>query len=193
MSQLQYEVEPCTEPNQPCTVVPYRIVMLYLFCVSGLLLKSVVQGTGITSPSKQGIWNHPERNITLTANAEFKNPVTVSTVSHSSESYVVDFSQDRYKLVYTILPAHLQATKDAVFAAGGGVYAEGKYIQVCFEIMGYGQFLPLAEAGANPHTGKPGKLERVEEVRVEILCIGNDVTKAAVAALKKYVNLASVA
>lgn len=92
---------------------------------------------------------------------------------------------DRYKLVYTVLPTYLQVTKDAIFAAGGGVYAEGRYIQVSFEVPGFGQFLPVAEKGAVPHTGTPGKLERVEEVRVEITCIGVDVTKAAVAALKK--------
>lgn len=93
--------------------------------------------------------------------------------------------KDRYKLVYTVLPSHLQVTKDAIFAAGGGIYAEGKYIQVAFEVPGFGQFLPVAEAGAVPHTGTPGKLERVEEVRVEITCTGTDVTRAAVAALKK--------
>ncbi|KAK6596668.1 hypothetical protein H4I96_09320 [Botrytis cinerea] len=43
-------------------------------------------------------------------------------------------SQTRYKLVYRVLPSHLSATKDAIFAVGGGVYADGKYIKVCFEI-----------------------------------------------------------
>jgi len=93
--------------------------------------------------------------------------------------------QDRYKLVYTVLPSDLQATKDAIFAVGGGAYPNGKYVQTAFDIPGYGQFLPVAEAGASPHTGTPGKLERVEEVRVEITCFGMEVTKAAVAALKK--------
>ena len=92
--------------------------------------------------------------------------------------------KDRYKLVYTVPPAYLQATKDAVFAAGGGSYENGKYVKCSFEVSGYGQFLPVAEAGANPHTGTPGTLERVEEVRVEITCVGRDVTKATVAALK---------
>ncbi|KAG0650742.1 GTP cyclohydrolase [Hyphodiscus hymeniophilus] len=91
----------------------------------------------------------------------------------------------RYKLVYTVLPAYLQTTKDAIFAAGGGIYAQGKYIQVAYETYGSGQFLPVSEAGAVPHTGTPGTLEKVEEVRVEITCTGADVTRAAVAALKK--------
>jgi hypothetical protein len=94
-------------------------------------------------------------------------------------------SSAKYKLVYTVIPSYLQATKDAIFAAGGGVYAEGKYIHVSFEIPGFGQFSPVGEAGAVPHTGTPGKLEKVEEVRVEITCTGTDVTRAAVAALKR--------
>jgi len=93
--------------------------------------------------------------------------------------------KDRYKLIYTVLPSHLEATKDAIFAAGGGSYTNGKYIKCSFEVTGHGQFVPVAEAGAVPHTGTAGKLERVEEVRVEITCTGKEVTKAAVAALKK--------
>lgn len=55
---------------------------------------------------------------------------------------------------------------------------------VAYEITESGQFIPIAEAGAVPHTGTPGKLERTEEIRVEILCMGRKVTKAAVEALK---------
>ncbi|KAF6841798.1 GTP cyclohydrolase 1 type 2-like protein [Colletotrichum musicola] len=89
---------------------------------------------------------------------------------------------DRYKLVYTVPASHLAVTKDAVFQTGAGVYEEGKYVQVAFELTGQGQFVP--GAGADPHTGAVGELERVLEYRVEILCVGRDVTKAAVAALK---------
>lgn len=83
------------------------------------------------------------------------------------------------------MPDYLQATKEAIFAAGGGIYADGKYIQCAFESPGQGQFMPVAEKGAVPHTGTPGRLEKVEEIRVEIVCTGIEVTKAAVAALKK--------
>ncbi|KAF4635500.1 hypothetical protein G7Y89_g2605 [Cudoniella acicularis] len=93
-------------------------------------------------------------------------------------------SQTRYKLVYRVPASHLEATKEAIFAAGGGVYAGGKYIKACFEIPGNGQFLPVAEAGAHPHTGTVGTLEKVDEIRVEILCTGREVTKACVTALK---------
>ncbi|GKT54976.1 hypothetical protein ColTof4_08164 [Colletotrichum tofieldiae] len=92
---------------------------------------------------------------------------------------------DRFKLVYTVPASHLVVTKDAVFQTGAGVYDKGKYIQVAFELTGQGQFKPVAAAGADPHTGAVDQLERVLEYRVEILCVGRDVAKAAVAALKR--------
>ncbi|KAI0593838.1 hypothetical protein F4775DRAFT_596821 [Biscogniauxia sp. FL1348] len=95
---------------------------------------------------------------------------------------------EKFKLVYIVLgnaESHLQSTKDAIFSSGAGVYEGGKYVQVAFEITGTCQFLPVAEAGAKPHTGSVGHLERTLEYRVEILCEGRDVAKAAVAALKK--------
>jgi hypothetical protein len=94
-------------------------------------------------------------------------------------------AKDRFKLVYTVPLSHLEVTKHAVFAAGAGNYGDGKYVQCAFEVHGYGQFFPVAEAGANPHTGTPGTLERIEEVRVEVTCGGRDVVKSAVAALKE--------
>ncbi|KAF2430609.1 hypothetical protein EJ08DRAFT_239390 [Tothia fuscella] len=38
---------------------------------------------------------------------------------------------------------------------------------------------------ANPHIGKPSELEEVQETRVETLCIGEDVARNAVKALKE--------
>ncbi|KAJ2900292.1 hypothetical protein MKZ38_002510 [Zalerion maritima] len=91
---------------------------------------------------------------------------------------------ERFKLIYTVPVSHLQTTKDAIFKTGAGVYEGGKYVQVAFEISGQGQFLPVSEAGADPHTGETDQLERVLEYKVEILCEGRNVAKAAVAALK---------
>jgi hypothetical protein len=59
---------------------------------------------------------------------------------------------------------------------------------VAYEITGRGQFIPVAEAGAVTHTGMPGKLEKTEEIMVEILCIGRKVTKVAAEALKRLVK-----
>lgn len=54
---------------------------------------------------------------------------------------------------------------------------------VCFEIAGTGQFLP--GEGAVPNTGAVGKLERVEETRVEVLCVGRELMVGAVESLKR--------
>ena len=53
---------------------------------------------------------------------------------------------------------------------------------VCFETPGTGQFQP--NKGAVPNIGTVGKLERVDEMRVEVLCVGRDVMVGAVGALK---------
>lgn len=49
--------------------------------------------------------------------------------------------------------------------------------------MGTGQFRP--GDAANPHIGSVGQLEEVQEARVETLCVGENVVKKAVEALKK--------
>lgn len=90
----------------------------------------------------------------------------------------------RFKLVFFVPPSALETTKSAIFAAGAGRYpGPGNYTECCFTSKGLGQFRPGDEA--NPNIGKKGKLEEVEEVRVETLCLGRDVAVKAVEALKK--------
>ena len=89
----------------------------------------------------------------------------------------------RFRLVFTVpLPA-LEACKAAIFAAGAGRYpGPGNYTECCWTTMGTGQFRPGDTA--NPHIGSVGALEKVEEARVETLCLGEDVARKAVEALK---------
>ena len=89
----------------------------------------------------------------------------------------------RYKLIFYVPYPSLSLCKSAIFAAGAGSYPGGKYTQTCFEIPGTGQFLP--NNSAKPNIGEVGKLERVEEMRVETICVGRDVVEKAVDALKK--------
>lgn len=49
--------------------------------------------------------------------------------------------------------------------------------------MGTGQFRPGDTA--NPHIGSAGALEQVQEARVETLCVGEDIARKAVQALKR--------
>lgn len=71
-----------------------------------------------------------------------------------------------YKLVFFVPESHAEVVKQAVFATGAGKI--GNYDQCCFETPGRGQFRPLA--GAHPFIGEPGGLERVDELRIELVC-----------------------
>ncbi|MFP2770036.1 NGG1p interacting factor NIF3 [Oceanisphaera sp. KMM 10153] len=84
-----------------------------------------------------------------------------------------------YKLVFFVPESHLEPVKTAVFSTGAGRI--GDYDQCCFETRGSGQFRPLA--GAAPFIGEAGALERVEEVRVELVC-EDQLIRTAVNALR---------
>jgi len=70
-----------------------------------------------------------------------------------------------YVLVFFVPLTHLEAVKKEMFAAGGGAF--GEYSHCSFESVGLGQFLPLESA--RPFIGTPGVLERVREMRVEMV------------------------
>ncbi len=90
----------------------------------------------------------------------------------------------RFKLVFFAPESALKACKNAIFAAGAGRYpGPGNYTECCWTAMGTGQFRPGDTA--NPNVGGVGGLEEVKEARVETLCVGEDVAKKAVDALKK--------
>jgi hypothetical protein len=72
-----------------------------------------------------------------------------------------------YKLVFYVPVTDSELVKSALFAAGAGTI--GQYDHCCFESLGVGQFRPLS--GANPTLGKVGELERVSELKIEMLCI----------------------
>lgn len=84
-----------------------------------------------------------------------------------------------YKLTVYIPESHLEAVKDALFAAGAGRYAA--YDRCCWQVLGQGQFRPLE--GSDPFIGKTGEVERVAEYRVEMICT-DDAVDAAAAALR---------
>ena len=89
----------------------------------------------------------------------------------------------RYKFIFFVPHSALATCKAAVFAAGAGRYpGAGKYTECCWTAMGTGQFRPGETA--NPHIGSVGAVEEVQEARVETLCLGLDVARKAVEALK---------
>lgn len=90
----------------------------------------------------------------------------------------------RFKLIFFAPEPTLQACKSAIFAVGAGSYpGAGKYTECCWTVLGTGQFRPGNTA--NPNIGSVGVLEEVREARVETLCVGEDVARKAVEALKR--------
>ncbi|KAI1810102.1 GTP cyclohydrolase 1 type 2/Nif3 [Poronia punctata] len=87
----------------------------------------------------------------------------------------------RFRLIFHVPTYAADACKSAIFAVGAG--RQGNYSECSFTTVGTGQFRPTD--GANPAIGKVGALEKVEEVCVETLCVGEETTRKAVAALKR--------
>ncbi len=74
-----------------------------------------------------------------------------------------------FKLVFFVPRAQAEEVKLALFEAGAGRYE--KYDYCAYETEGTGQFRPLPES--NPFIGRPGSVERVQELRVEVLLRDN--------------------
>lgn len=86
----------------------------------------------------------------------------------------------KYKLVVFVPVSHAGKVRKAIHEAGGGKL--GKYSHCSFSSRGVGRFKP--EKGAHPSFGKIGKVEEIEEEKIEILC-EERVIRNCVAAMKK--------
>ncbi len=84
-----------------------------------------------------------------------------------------------YQLIFFVPETHLETVKDAVFRAGAGRY--NNYDNCCWQSPGTGQFRPLENS--NAYIGEKGKLEKVPEYRVEMLCADEYIDRA-ISALK---------
>lgn len=71
-----------------------------------------------------------------------------------------------YKLGVFVPASHLEQVKTALFAAGAGRI--GNYDSCCWQTLGQGQFRALE--GSDPYIGQKGKVEKVQEYRVELVC-----------------------
>lgn len=85
-----------------------------------------------------------------------------------------------YKFTVYIPVKDKESVKTAMFMAGAGRI--GNYDCCAFEVEGFGQFKPLI--GANPHVGIVDRIERVREVRVEMV-VADKYIRDVVAAMKK--------
>ncbi|RJQ33798.1 hypothetical protein C4556_03740 [Candidatus Parcubacteria bacterium] len=71
-----------------------------------------------------------------------------------------------YKVVVFVPVANAESLRQAIGDAGGGKI--GNYSHCSFSSHGTGRFKPLE--GAHPAIGEIGKLEEVEEERIEFVC-----------------------
>jgi hypothetical protein len=75
------------------------------------------------------------------------------------------------KLVVFVPEENADAVRQALGEAGAGKI--GDYTFCSYSIKGVGRFKPGDEA--NPHIGSAGKLEAVDEERIEVACEKNQV------------------
>ena len=85
-----------------------------------------------------------------------------------------------YKLCVYIPLSHLDKVKTAIFEAGGGKI--GNYDNCCWQTQGLGQFRPLNNS--QPFIGKPGNVETVEEVKIELV-VEDALIKHVIACMKQ--------
>ncbi|MFP7477808.1 Nif3-like dinuclear metal center hexameric protein [Terribacillus saccharophilus] len=86
------------------------------------------------------------------------------------------------KLIVFVPKTHEQHVKDALHSNGAGNM--GNYEKVSFVSEGSGYFQPNADA--QPFIGQAGEVERVEEVRIEVLVPEENVKKAVAAMIAAH-------
>lgn len=85
-----------------------------------------------------------------------------------------------YKIVVFVPAKDVNKIADALYRAGAG--SIGTYSNCGFQTEGTGTFLPLE--GSKPAIGKKGKLQHVQEIRLETIIAENKVA-GAIAAMRK--------
>ena len=85
-----------------------------------------------------------------------------------------------YQLIVYVPITHKEEVKTALFNAGAGRYEN--YDRCSWETLGKGQFRALE--GSNPAIGRQGELEMVEEIKIETVCVKENL-KSVLIALKK--------
>src|SRR5947209_8055130 len=85
-----------------------------------------------------------------------------------------------YIIGFHVPETHVDIVKNAVFKAGAGKI--NNYSHASWQILGEGQFMPLA--GSDAYIGNVDELEKVPEYKVETICEENSI-KQVIAELKR--------
>lgn len=87
-----------------------------------------------------------------------------------------------YKIAVFVPEDSIERVRNAMADAGAGVI--GQYTHCSFRLPGIGTFVPLP--GSQPYIGSTGRLEEVEEYRLEMVCAGSWVEGVVQAMLEKH-------
>ena len=85
----------------------------------------------------------------------------------------------KVKIVVNVPLEATEKVRQALGQAGAGII--GEYSFCSFAVTGQGYYLPSDKA--KPYIGQPGKLEAIEEQRIEVTC-QRDKANAAIKAMK---------
>jgi len=81
-----------------------------------------------------------------------------------------------YKICVYVPEKSVEKVKQALFDAGAGRI--GNYDSCCWQTEGTGQFRPLQ--GSNPSIGSQDKIERVTEIKIELICTEESIKQVLV-------------
>ena len=91
-------------------------------------------------------------------------------------------SEPLVKIVVFVPDAAIEQVRNAMADAGAGMI--GQYTHCSFRTKGIGSFVPLP--AAQPYIGSAGKLEEVEECRLEMACVGSRVNGVIAAMIEAH-------
>lgn len=94
----------------------------------------------------------------------------------------VSSEKNYYKLVVFVPESHLQKLKDSLYENGAGRI--GNYSHSGFEVSGTGSFKPLADS--DPFSGEKGRVNNVEEYRLETIIKAEDISKISKKMIKAH-------
>ena len=86
------------------------------------------------------------------------------------------------QLCFYVPETHVEIVKGAVFSAGAGEI--GEYEHCAWQVLGEGQFRP--KPGSTPFLGSEGRLERVPEFRVEMVCADAKIQNVITALIESH-------
>ena len=96
--------------------------------------------------------------------------------------FLVKLKSNQYKLVVFIPGENVDEVSNAIFEAGGGKI--GEYKKCSFRTEGKGTF--LGSENTNPAAGEKGKLEKVNEIKLEVLVDSWKLNKVLTAMIKAH-------